>query len=426
MRTIFSITTCLLLSACTPSIDEGIAAYKAKHYDQALKILNKHADDPITQFYLYKIYSNNKLSYQDEKRAINYLKHSAEHGNTEAQEELANKYYWGFDLARDHTEALRLYTAAASQGRASANVGIGKFYELFEPKKALQYYLLAGGTALGDMTLAHAYEIGNVVSQNPNISFDYLLAANRDQEIESELTYPSARYDLAEYYYYGFGTHKNDEEALKLLASIKDNIDDAAAFYAWMLFWGEGIKAAPDDAVKIWLSLRKKALDNAEKYGVASFSSYAFYGLVIAFTDGRGTTANPSQVTMLMNDNKLTILSPELDKWLRYKYNAAGYLHKECKDDEVFGEVTIGSVSGRYKPLKSDALLAISQCLPKSTSEERLKAYFLAKKADELGNRDALLVALQQWSIMSEEDRAWYFSSEKHIALKRKLFNAIE
>lgn len=412
------LTACAFLSACAPTLEEGIAAYNSNQFDKALEAFNKHAADPVAQLYLSKMYYGADGVAEDKKKALWFLKQAAEKGNVDALVRLADSYSWGCcGLNKDEGEALRLYAEAAAKGRKSAFINVGR--RTSDKKKAFEYYMQAAGTALGDLNLAHLYETGDrdSIVSNPKLSYDYMQAVSKAIGDEAE-TYNVEYFklNLAEYYHYGFGTQKDDAEALKILASIKDRDDDAKAFFAWLLFWGEGIKADPAEAVRIWLPLLEKNQIKKTKTGSAFLNAYAFYGLAIAFSDGRGTTANPSQAALFKKGSKVDInpMQSALAYGLNVKYNALGYLDKDCpsRARAFFGVRD----SGRYKPVYADALVAVSKCMPKSTPDERIGAYKKMKEASELGNAEALRLAAEQWGNMSQRDQETYLASEANIA----------
>lgn len=428
-KIILILAACLLLPACSRSLDSGIDAYKEKQYEKAQEIFVKYAEDPVAQFYLYKIFYNGRGVPKNEKRALAYLKQSAEKGYAEAQEELASMYQNGKGgLSKDMNEALRLYTEAAAKGRKSASLQIGRYYDSSDGgsnwKEALQYYLQAAGSVRGDWELADIYAYRDGVPQNPKLSFDYMQAIARAKGAEEEINLEYFKFVLAEYYYYGFGTQKDNAEAVNILASIKDKSDDAKAFYAWLLFWGEGIKADPAEAVRIWLPLLEKALNKQQKYNSSpvSLNTYAFHGLAIAFTNGRGVAANPFQAALFRKGNKISRSFPfGPDDWLQLKYNALGYLDNECRSDAFIGRK--GSY-GRYKSLYAETLVAVSKCIHKNKTSPRnqVDAFKMAKEASILGNADAIELAAEQWKNMSDEDRTAYRNEEKWVASANQVF----
>lgn len=402
------LTTCTLLSACAPTLEEGITAYKSHRYDKALEAFSKHADDPVAQLYLSKMYFNANGVAEDKKKGLGLLKQAAEKGSAEALQRLGDKYISGDDgLTKDDGEALRLYAEAAAKGRKSAFLDLGRLTS--DKKKAFEYYLQAAGTALGDWNLANLYETGDHdgIASDPKLSYDYMQAVSQAKGDEAKsYNEENFKLSLAEYYYYGFGTQKNDIEALKILASLKDKNEDAKAFFAWMLFWGEGVRADPAEAVRIWLPiLEKKQKEEGNSY----LNAYAFYGLVIAFSDGRGTTANPSQAALFLKRSKIKA-SSNLADWFHVKYNALGYLDKECRDSAFLG-IRDGEY-GRYKPVYADALIAVSKCMSKSTPYERENAYKMVQKASKLGNAEALRPAEEQWDKMSQKEQKAYSVNE--------------
>jgi len=72
-----------------------------------------------------------------------------------------------------------------------------------------------------------------------------------------------------------------------------------------------------------------------------------------------------------------------------------------------------GITPPRYFRLRGEVLTAISRCIPKSKTSERLAAFGLIKEAAKLGAQGASEEAAAQWTRMSASDRKQYASVEE-------------
>ena len=70
--------------------------------------------------------SNNKTKFDD--ASVSSLKKSAEQGDAEAQFELGEMYYNGYDVAQDYKQAFSWYKKSAEQGYAYAQLQLGGMY----------------------------------------------------------------------------------------------------------------------------------------------------------------------------------------------------------------------------------------------------------------------------------------------------------
>src|ERR1035441_10325661 len=65
---------------------------------------------------------------QSEPQDISDLRRAAEQGDAQKQFELANRYYMGNGVAKDHAEAMKWYCKAAEQGDPGKQFQVGFTY----------------------------------------------------------------------------------------------------------------------------------------------------------------------------------------------------------------------------------------------------------------------------------------------------------
>jgi hypothetical protein len=115
---------------------------------------------------------------RDVQEAIRYLRQAADHGNPQAQCQLARMYSEGRELPWNRTEAFRLYRAAADQGNAGGEYGLAYLYSHGAPEErdyaeAARWALKAA--AQGD-TQAQSY-LGGAYWRGRGVARDYAAAA---------------------------------------------------------------------------------------------------------------------------------------------------------------------------------------------------------------------------------------------------------
>jgi tetratricopeptide (TPR) repeat protein len=118
---------------------EGVAAYRAKKYNQARPILDETAQQGVAeaQFLLGEMYKHGRGVRTDEATAEGWYLKAAQQDHTQAQYTLARHYR---DTRRSD-EALRWYEAAAENGHAEAQYQAGFTYmKQNEEAKAIQWW----------------------------------------------------------------------------------------------------------------------------------------------------------------------------------------------------------------------------------------------------------------------------------------------
>lgn len=122
------------LPAAADTLGDGLQAYEAGRYAQAIKLLTPHANESNSQaqFRFGMIYYLGQGVPEDEKLAVYWLKKAAAQGNTEAMFELGNAFLLGHQaaqlVAEPDREAALWYFQAASAGHAEAQYRLGLLF----------------------------------------------------------------------------------------------------------------------------------------------------------------------------------------------------------------------------------------------------------------------------------------------------------
>src|SRR5690606_9974579 len=125
----------------------GIAAFEAKHFSQAFKLLSPLADAGNAEaLYRLAIMHQNGLGVvRNELKAFGSMKRAAEAGHALAQHGLGFMYMDGDCIDRDGARAVKWFTRAAEQGLAGSKATLAMMYQegtLVEKDEALAARLL--------------------------------------------------------------------------------------------------------------------------------------------------------------------------------------------------------------------------------------------------------------------------------------------
>jgi TPR repeat protein len=121
-------------SAGADALADGLQAYEAGRYSEAIKLLDPPANQSNSeaQFRVGIMHYHGKGVPESEKQGVYWLRKAAEQGHTEAMFELGNAYLLGHDaakLVRDpDREAALWYFRAASAGHAEAQYQLGLLF----------------------------------------------------------------------------------------------------------------------------------------------------------------------------------------------------------------------------------------------------------------------------------------------------------
>jgi len=185
---------------------------------------------------------------QDYEKALKCFLKAAEKGDVRAEEHVGICYLMGLGISRDSEEAFKWFLKAAAKGHSPAQMRVGEYYLYNEGKKdfakAEEWLLKAAEQKNPEAMnlLGEAYmEGGPGIGKNQRLAFEWYSKA-------AELNNPEALKNLSDCYYYGKGTEKNSNEALKFYERAAEYGYTDAQFKALIL------------------SLEKKDLDKAVKY----------------------------------------------------------------------------------------------------------------------------------------------------------------
>ena len=102
-------------TAIAGNLEDGIGAYKANNYLQALELLHPIAEDGnvTAQGLLGRMYLRGEGVTQDYQEAAKWHRLAAEQGDAYSQYNLASSYYYGMGVSQNYQEAAKWYRLAA-------------------------------------------------------------------------------------------------------------------------------------------------------------------------------------------------------------------------------------------------------------------------------------------------------------------------
>ncbi len=119
---IFTMLILLIGNSTANPFDDGLIAYAAGDYKQAVKYYKLSADqgDASAQFNLGNMYNNGRGVVQDYKEAVKYYRLSADQGYASAQLNLGIMYAIGDGVLQDYIVAHMWYNLASASGNERA------------------------------------------------------------------------------------------------------------------------------------------------------------------------------------------------------------------------------------------------------------------------------------------------------------------
>lgn len=166
--------------------------------------------DAEAQNYLGMLYYGGVNVPKDEKRAFELFMQAAQQGNAAACMNVADCYENGEGVEQSSDEAFKWYQKAADLGNPDAQSSVGLFYEFGMgvekslEKAAMMYKLAVDGGSTS--ALYHLGRYHRAMGDTEN-AFHYFLRA-------AQSGIGDAAYEVGRYYENGWGTEKNDAEAV--------------------------------------------------------------------------------------------------------------------------------------------------------------------------------------------------------------------
>lgn len=194
----------------------------------------------------------------------------AEHGDANAQYDLARLYYQGKGVPQDYSEAFGWYRKAADQGNAKAQYGVGFMYYWGKgvPQdyaQAFTWYRKAAesGNEKAEYDLGFMYHEGKGVPQDRNAAFDWRRKA-------ADQGYARAQYALGSTYFEAKEVPQDYTEAVRWYRKAADQgYAEAESYLGYMYSHGKGVPRDDGEAAR-WY---RKAASQGDDYARRALSS---------------------------------------------------------------------------------------------------------------------------------------------------------
>ncbi|MEQ8601113.1 MAG: tetratricopeptide repeat protein [Devosia sp.] len=249
------------IKAETTALDEGVAAFDAEDYADALRILHPlaKAGEAEAQYYLGEMYSNGLGIAQDHEEAVRWYRLAAEQDHPGGLVGLGYHYRYGDGVEEDVDEGVRLHRAAADQGDPRGLIALGGYYYWGDAKdyaEAARLYRAAAeqGDPYGQVLLGRMHKDGEGVDRDPAEAMRWYQRAI-DQGYVLGMTH------LGDMYAEGAGIPMNAEEALRLYhMAAKQDPERGWHAIGQMYLYGHAVRRNPDEA-RDWLTRSDAAGD---------------------------------------------------------------------------------------------------------------------------------------------------------------------
>jgi TPR repeat protein len=125
-----SIVFLIFVAAFADEMSDGLAAYKAGHYEEAYKLWRPLAEkgDANAQYNLGLLYRNGRGVEQNDREALIWFSKAAQQGMLDAQYNTGLMYMEGRGVAVSKLEAFEWWKLAASKGHAPSQHNLAVLY----------------------------------------------------------------------------------------------------------------------------------------------------------------------------------------------------------------------------------------------------------------------------------------------------------
>jgi uncharacterized protein len=253
---------------------------------------------------------------QEVASALSDIESRAEHGDSDAQFQLASSILNRSPSFSDVQTALKWLRASVAQNNPNATFYLGYFYEhgKFVPQDyglAFQYYEIAARVHYppAENNLASLYQHGQGVRKNFGKAFELYLAAAQQGD-------PVAQYNLAAFYYSGISTSRNFTEAVRWLrASADSGLAEAENNLAAFYFYGVSVQRDYNEAARLVRLAVQKGLpaaatslgflyEHGKGVPLDYVAAYAWYSRAIAGGDS-SSNEHRKQLAQIMTRKQL-------------------------------------------------------------------------------------------------------------------------
>ena len=167
----------LLSGAATAGLSEGLAAYKRKDYQTALREFKPLGAEGNSKAQVMGLMFNSGFGVpQDLLKAVELFRLASDHGDPEGQRNLGRMYF-GRGIKRDVEEAVRLYRLSANQGDVEAQSMLGYLYQSGDDMQhdyaeSLKWYRLSANQGSAD----GIYEVGKMYHKGLGVDVSRVIA----------------------------------------------------------------------------------------------------------------------------------------------------------------------------------------------------------------------------------------------------------
>ena len=233
----------LLVDYCKEKNDDelwnlvGVVYYdRWKDYKKAIEYFRKSAEhgNYVAQNYLGIMYQNGEGVNQDYEIAVSWYTKAAEQGNYFAQYNLGNMLFYGKGVKQDIKKAEKLFRASAKQGFYMGQYNLGYLlYSRGEYKKAIKWFKKSANQEYAEACnyIGIMYENGEGVETNYQEAIKWF---EKGIKLGSAYSYHNLGYMYYDGIYYDVDYSKSKlyfEEALKVDSSLSESLYCLANLY---------------------------------------------------------------------------------------------------------------------------------------------------------------------------------------------------
>jgi TPR repeat protein len=244
-----------------PNVDLAYGAYQRGYYLTALAEATKRAkqNDPVAMTLLGELYAQGLGVGRDDKKAAEWYRLAASHGNRNAMFALAMFDFEGRAGPRNPDDGAKMLAQAANLGLPAAQYDLGLLYlqgQQFPQdfKRAAQLFRAAAdaGNPEAQYALATMYKQGRGVPKDLGEAMKLMGRATLAGYLDAMVEYAIAEFN-------GQGVAKNEAAAAQLLLKAANRGSPIAQNrLARILMAGRGMPADPTQAIK-WHIIAKAA-----------------------------------------------------------------------------------------------------------------------------------------------------------------------
>ena len=188
---------------------------------------------------------------QSNTEELEQLRTAAAQGDSNAQYDLGEKYYYGEGVEQNLEEAVKWYRPAAGRGHVGAQVSLGWMYENGQgveqdDKRAARWYMAAAkqGNAVAQRNLGVLYKNGQGVEQDDEEAVKWFRAS-------AEQGYASAQVHLGWMYENGRGIEQDGAKAVRWYTAAAEQGNAVAQYNLGILYKnGQYVEQNDEEAVK--------------------------------------------------------------------------------------------------------------------------------------------------------------------------------